>query len=163
MMFGFFTTKIQRNCFWILRFILSFPQITAILQFHDSLFCWLIILARSLALTFQVFSVFLTCPLDLFFFVFCLFTQQKWGELFLDVYTAYVIYCYDKTIFANTLRLHWFKRTQIEQFFRLLKHTLQIVQAKTSTKHEFECKLLRFAWIALHTQLLTRYLRKRFK
>ena len=74
-----------------------------------------------------------------------------------------VIYCPDKTIFAKTLRHHWFERTQIEQFFRLLKHTLQIAQAKTSTKHEFECKLLRFAWIALHTQLLTRYLRKRFK
>lgn len=74
-----------------------------------------------------------------------------------------VIYCHDKTIFAKTLRHHWFQRTQIEQFFRLLKHTLQIAQAKTCTKHEFECKLLRFAWIALHTQLLTRYLRKRFK
>ena len=74
-----------------------------------------------------------------------------------------VIYCPDKTIFAKTLRHHWFERTQIEQFFRLLKHTLQIAQAKTCTKHEFECKLLRFAWIALHTQLLTRYLRKRFK
>lgn len=74
-----------------------------------------------------------------------------------------VIYCPDKTIFAKTLRHHWFERTQIEQFFRLLKHTLQIAQAKTCTKHEFECKLLRFAWTALHTQLLTHYLRKRFK
>lgn len=74
-----------------------------------------------------------------------------------------VIYCPDKTIFAKTLRHHFFERTQIEQFFRLLKHTLQIAQAKTCTKHEFECKLLRFAWIALHTQLLTRHLRKRFK
>lgn len=74
-----------------------------------------------------------------------------------------VIYCHDKTIFAKTLRDHWFQRTQIEQFFRLLKHTLQIAQAKTCRKHEFECKILRFAWIALHTQLLTRYLRKRFK
>jgi hypothetical protein len=74
-----------------------------------------------------------------------------------------VIYCPDKTIFAKTLRHHWFERTQIEQFFRLLKHTLQIAQAKTCTKHEFECKLLRFAWIALHTQLMTRFLRKRFK
>jgi hypothetical protein len=74
-----------------------------------------------------------------------------------------VIYCPDKTIFAKTLRHHWFERTQIEQFFRLLKHTLQIAQAKTCTKHEFECKLLRFAWIALHTQLLTHYLRRRLK
>lgn len=74
-----------------------------------------------------------------------------------------VIYCPDKNIFAKTLRHHFFQRTQIEQFFRLLKHSLQIAQAKTTTKHEFELKLLRFNWVALHTQLLTRYLRKKLK
>ena len=74
-----------------------------------------------------------------------------------------VIYCTDKNITAKSLRRHWFERTQIEQFFRLLKHTLKIQEAKTKTKNEFECKLFRFAFIALHAQLFTRYVRKKIK
>ena len=37
-----------------------------------------------------------------------------------------IIYTTDKNIFAKTLRRHWFQRTYIEQFFKLLKHVLQI-------------------------------------
>lgn len=74
-----------------------------------------------------------------------------------------VIYCNDKNIMTKSLRRHWFQRTQIEQFFRLLKHTLKIAQPKTTNKDEFEIKLLRFAFIGLHTQLFTRFVRKKCK
>ena len=72
-----------------------------------------------------------------------------------------VIYCPDKNITAKTLRRRWFQRTQIEQFFRMLKHTLNIQAAKTTNKDEFEIKLFRFSFIALHAQLFTRFVRKK--
>ena len=74
-----------------------------------------------------------------------------------------IIYCNDKNISAKSLRRHWFQRTQIEQFFRLLKHTLKIAEAKTKNKNEFEIKLFRFAFIGLQAQLFTRFVRKRIK
>ena len=77
--------------------------------------------------------------------------------------TVSVIYCPEKTIFAKTLRRHWFQRTHIEQFFRLLKHVLRIQEARTRTKHTFEIKLLRFAFIAIQLQLLVRAIRKQCK
>ena len=74
-----------------------------------------------------------------------------------------VIYSPDKNIFAKTLRRHWFQRTYIEQFFKTLKHVLQISEARVRTKADFEAKLLRFAWLAWHTQILVRFLRKKSK
>lgn len=74
-----------------------------------------------------------------------------------------VIYTTDKNIFAKTLRRHWFQRTYIEQFFKLLKHVLKIQEARTKTKNDFEGKLWRFAFIALHAQRVVRFLRKRVK
>ena len=74
-----------------------------------------------------------------------------------------VIYTPDKTIFAKTLRRHWFQRTYIEQFFKLLKHTLKIQEARTTNKTDFEIKLLRFAFIAWHAQQLVRFVRKKLK
>ena len=50
------------------------------------------------------------------------------------------IYSLDKHIFAKTLRRHWFARTYIEQFFKLLKHTLKIQEARTKSKEGFERK-----------------------
>ena len=74
-----------------------------------------------------------------------------------------VIYSTDKCIFAKTLRRHWFQRTYIEQFFKTLKHVLQISEARVRTKDDFECKLLRFAFLALQVQKLVRFLRKKIK
>jgi hypothetical protein len=74
-----------------------------------------------------------------------------------------VIYSTNKSIFAKTLRRHWFQRTYIEQFFKILKHVLQISQARVGTKDKFENKLLTFAFIALQAQKLVRFLRRRIK
>ena len=74
-----------------------------------------------------------------------------------------IIYSTDKNIFAKTLRRHWFQRTYIEQFFKLLKHVLQIQEARTSTKNDFESKLWRFSFIALQAQKIVQFLRKRIK
>lgn len=73
------------------------------------------------------------------------------------------IYCTDANIKAKTLRHHWFARTYIEQFFKILKHYLRIQNAKTSSIHDFHCKLFRFTFIALHCQLLLQYIRKQCK
>lgn len=74
-----------------------------------------------------------------------------------------VIYSTDKDIFAKTLRRHWFQRTYVEQFFKMLKHVLQISESRIRTKGEFECKLLHFAFLALQAQILVRFLRKKIK
>ena len=73
-----------------------------------------------------------------------------------------VIYTPDINIKGKTLRRHWFARTQIEQFFKLLKHYMKIQEPRTTQKHDFEFKLYCFAFIALHLQRLIReYIRRR--
>jgi hypothetical protein len=72
-----------------------------------------------------------------------------------------IIYSTDKDIKAKTLRRHWFQRTYIEQFFKILKHTMLIQKSITTSKHDFELKLLRFAFVALHLQLLVKFMRKK--
>ena len=74
-----------------------------------------------------------------------------------------IIYSTEKFIFAKTLRRHWFQRTYIEQFFKLLKHVLRIQEARVKTKNEFHIKLLRFAFVAFHAQKLVKFIRKHFK
>jgi hypothetical protein len=74
-----------------------------------------------------------------------------------------VVYTTLMNIHAKTLRRHWFQRTYIEQFFKMLKHVLKIQEARVSTKVDFEIKLFRFAFIAWHTQQLVRFLRKKVK
>lgn len=74
-----------------------------------------------------------------------------------------VIYCPAKQgndIFAKTMRHHWFARTQIEQFFRTVKHILKIQEAKSQTKFEMDIKIGRFFWLALDTQFFVKYMRK---
>jgi hypothetical protein len=73
-----------------------------------------------------------------------------------------VIYSTDKNIKAKTLRRHWFQRTYIEQFFKLLKHYLKIQMAVAPSKHDFECKLLRFAFIGMQIQFLVQFIRTAF-
>jgi hypothetical protein len=77
-----------------------------------------------------------------------------------------VIYCpdtHDPTIFAKTMRHHWFCRTQIEQFFRTVKHILKIQEAKSQFFFEMDIKLGRFFWLALDAQYFTKQIRKTFK
>lgn len=74
-----------------------------------------------------------------------------------------IIYTHDKNIFAKTLRRHWFQRTYIEQFFKLLKHVLKIQEARTTNKEDFENKLFKLAFIAWHAQKLVRYLRGKIR
>ena len=74
-----------------------------------------------------------------------------------------VIYTVDLNIKAKTLRRNWFQRTYIEQYFKTLKHVLKIQEARTKTKHGFDCKLFRFSLIALHAQKLIRTIRKSIK
>jgi hypothetical protein len=71
------------------------------------------------------------------------------------------IYTPNKNIFAKTLRRHWFARTQIEQFFKMLKHCMQIAETRPREKHGFEYKMLRFAFIALQIKQFIRILRKK--
>jgi len=72
-----------------------------------------------------------------------------------------IIYCTSKTIFAKTLRRHWFQRTYIEQFFKILKHMLHIQESRTRNKDEFFFKFLRFAYLGLHIQKLIKFIRKK--
>ena len=46
-----------------------------------------------------------------------------------------IIYATDKNIKGKTLRRHWFQRTYIEQFFKLLKHYLLIQKSITTPKY----------------------------
>lgn len=74
-----------------------------------------------------------------------------------------IIYSTSDTIYAKTLRRHWFQRTYIEQFFKIIKHVLKIQESRTTDKNKFTFKFLRFAFMALHIQLLVRYIRKEMK
>jgi hypothetical protein len=75
-----------------------------------------------------------------------------------------IIYCPDThapNIFAKTMRHHWFARTQIEQFFRTVKHILKIQETKTQNLVEMDTKIGRFFWLGFDAQLLTRFIRKK--
>jgi hypothetical protein len=74
-----------------------------------------------------------------------------------------IVYSTNATIFRKTMRRHWFQRTYIEQFFKLLKHVLKIQETKTKDKRGFTFKLWRFAWMALQVQRLVKYARKKTK
>lgn len=72
-----------------------------------------------------------------------------------------VIYSQNLTIFAKTLRRHWFNRTYVEQFFKTLKHVLKISEPRTKNKEEFENKLLKFAFLAIEVQKIVQFIRKK--
>lgn len=48
-----------------------------------------------------------------------------------------VAFCFDKKAYAKTIRRHWFARTSIEQFFRLMKTTLRIQESKSEDYEGF--------------------------
>jgi hypothetical protein len=74
-----------------------------------------------------------------------------------------IVYCTSDTIFSKTLRRHWFQRTYIEQFFKILKHVLKIQESRTTNKEEFTFKLLRFIFMGWHVQKIVRFIRKKMK
>ena len=74
-----------------------------------------------------------------------------------------VIYTTDLNIKAKTLRHRWFQRTQIEQFFRILKDTLKIQLPKSTNKNEFVRKFCIKMFQALHVQLFRNFCRRRFR
>lgn len=74
-----------------------------------------------------------------------------------------VCFCTDINAKEKTIRRHWFQRTYIEQFFKILKHVLQIQEARTNTKHKFDFKLFRFSFIAIHVQELSKIVKKKMK
>lgn len=74
-----------------------------------------------------------------------------------------IIYTTAKDEKAKTLRRHWFQRTYIEQFYKIMKHVLKIQESRTRDKDSFSYKFLRFAFIGLHIQKLVRFIRKRMK
>lgn len=73
------------------------------------------------------------------------------------------VYTTDLDIKTKTLRRRWFQRTQIEQFFRIIKDTLKIQQAKNTNKEGFERKLYIFVFKALQCQLFRDYCRRAFR
>jgi hypothetical protein len=72
-----------------------------------------------------------------------------------------IIYTTSQTIFAKTLRRHWFNRTYIEQFFKTLKHVLKISEARTRNKEGLENKILQFAFLAIEAQKIIKFLRRK--
>ena len=74
-----------------------------------------------------------------------------------------VIFTYDKNIFAKTLRRHFFQRTQIEQFFRMVKHTLVISQAKSTDYKSFIKKVAISFLKAIFAFAFRDYCRKHFR
>ena len=74
-----------------------------------------------------------------------------------------VIFAYDKNIFAKTLRRHFFQRTQIEQFFRMVKHTLNINQSKSIDYKSFFKKVAIFFLKAIFAFSFRDYCRKHFR
>lgn len=74
-----------------------------------------------------------------------------------------VIFAYDKNIFAKTLRRHFFQRTQIEQFFRMVKHTLGISQSKSIDYKSFIKKVALYFLKAIFAFSFRDYCRKHFR
>lgn len=57
-----------------------------------------------------------------------------------------VVFCFDIHSQAKTIRRHWFARTSIEQFFRLMKTTLRI---QDSTSNNYERFIKKFSMTCL--------------
>lgn len=74
-----------------------------------------------------------------------------------------VIFTYNKNILAKTLRRRFFQRTQIEQFFRMVKHTLGISQSKSVDYKSFIKKVAIFFLKAIFAFSFRNYCRKHFR
>lgn len=74
-----------------------------------------------------------------------------------------IIFCYDKNVKAKTMRRHFFQRTQIEQFFRMVKHTLHIEQSTSDGYQSFIKKVAIFFLKAIFAFTFRNYCRKHFR
>lgn len=74
-----------------------------------------------------------------------------------------VIYTENLEIQAKTLRRRFFQRTQIEQFFRMLKDTLKIQKSKNTDMESFIKKLSIFIIKAFVCQKFKNYCNKKFE
>ena len=70
------------------------------------------------------------------------------------------VYSTNLNISAKTLRRRWFQRTQIEQFFRMIKDTLKIQHSKSTDKDSFTKKLCTFLFKATFAYKFRNYVRK---
>ena len=77
--------------------------------------------------------------------------------------TVSIIFSTDKDIKAITLRRRFFQRTQIEQFFRMVKHTLRIAQSNTWDTSSFRKKIALFFLKAIFAFSFRNFCRTRFK
>jgi hypothetical protein len=71
-----------------------------------------------------------------------------------------VVYSTDLLIKEKTIRRNWFQRTYIEQYFKIIKHVLQIQQTRPQSKSRFEINLCMYMFLALQVQCLTKWIRK---
>lgn len=74
-----------------------------------------------------------------------------------------VVYTTNIHIKAKTMRGHWFTRTQIEQFFRLLKHTFEISQSTVDNFINFQKRLFLNILTATMTLGFVQFIRKKIK
>jgi hypothetical protein len=70
------------------------------------------------------------------------------------------VYSTNLNISAKTLRRRWFQRTQIEQFFRMIKDTLKIQHTKSTDKESFTKKLATFLFKATFAYRFRNFARK---
>lgn len=87
--------------------------------------------------------------------VILLFFRLNGSDKISIVYTTHI------NILKKTLRRHWFDRTYIEQFFKLLKHSMKIQNSTIRSKEGFENKLFQFMSIAFYLQTFVRFIRKK--
>ncbi len=77
--------------------------------------------------------------------------------------TVSIIFSTDKDIKAITLRRRFFQRTQIEQFFRMVKHTLRIAQSTSLDTSSFRKKVALFFLKAIFAFSFRNFCRTHFK
>lgn len=77
--------------------------------------------------------------------------------------TVSIIFSTDKDIKAITLRRRFFQRTQIEQFFRMAKHTLRIAQSTSLDTSSFRKKIALFFLKAIFAFSFRNFCRTHFK
>lgn len=74
-----------------------------------------------------------------------------------------IIFSNDKNIKSKTMRWHFFQRTQIEQFFRTVKHILKIRQSKSADEKSFRKKIALFFLKALFAFAFRNFCRNHFR
>lgn len=74
-----------------------------------------------------------------------------------------VIYSTNLSIKTKTMRHRWFKRNKVEQFFRLIKHTLKVQQSTVDSTEGFFKKVMLFALKAVFVKKFEIFCRRNFR